>query len=317
LSFSKEGYEKTSKYLSDSSNKNILVIGDHIIDKYIEGTESKLSPEAPVPVIGGTIKKWEADGGATNVAKTIHALGGKPVMCSLTGHTTSIFDFPFVAINVHDVRPPVKTRIVCNGHHVCRLDEEHKYGEMTQAEVMNIMYKIDYYLDQNRPDSVILSDYGKSGTNQDFINSLYRLLSKHSTRKKMFFIIDSKQRYRLEAGSDNLEVVYTPNTYEWEAYIQMYKEATCNTLVTLGDKGMWYIDKHFNYLATIPADKVHVQDACGAGDTVTAAAALLLTPYEPQEDRESKLGLVQKIAEISVTKFGVNPVELDEVMEKL
>ena len=85
-----------------TKKRRVLVVGDYILDRYITGTTSKISPEAPVPVITGNLKTYERNGGAGNVADTITSLGGSVSLYSLTDRVGNV---------------PIKTRIICNNHH--------------------------------------------------------------------------------------------------------------------------------------------------------------------------------------------------------
>ena len=113
--------------------KKVLVIGDVIIDKYIYGTSTRLSPEAPVPVIEFK-KEISTLGGAGLVYENLISLGVDAELCDLSNPKS------------------VKTRIICDGHYVTRIDDDKK--------TINADYKI-LEKDFSDYDYVILSDYNK------------------------------------------------------------------------------------------------------------------------------------------------------------
>jgi D-beta-D-heptose 7-phosphate kinase/D-beta-D-heptose 1-phosphate adenosyltransferase len=120
--------------LEKFSKLNILVIGDVILDRYWWGEVSRISPEAPVPVVclrNTTL----APGGAANVAANIAGLGATPILVGIVGEDDGALQLPQVlrSSNVSsdhlvsdEARPTtVKTRVIAHSHHVVRVDQEH------------------------------------------------------------------------------------------------------------------------------------------------------------------------------------------------
>ena len=113
----------------------VLVIGDVIIDKYIYGTSSRISPEAPVPVIT-YIEEKETKGGAGLVYENLKSLGVDVTMFETEGQVS------------------VKTRIMCDGHYITRIDDDKPANGM---DVLKQVQETDF----SQYDYVVLSDYNK------------------------------------------------------------------------------------------------------------------------------------------------------------
>ena len=122
------------KVIESFNNKNILVVGDIILDEYIWGKASRLSPEAPVPVLEVKHKTHIA-GGASNVANNIHSLGGNAYLCGILGNDLyfdilkNIFDANHInsEMIIKDKNRPttVKTRLIAhNNQQLARVDSE-------------------------------------------------------------------------------------------------------------------------------------------------------------------------------------------------
>ena len=144
--------------------KNILVVGDIMLDKYSHGNVSRISPEAPVPIVD--IKKTVyKPGGASNVAQNLSALGMNVTLLGITGddpelkelikvirHTNIKFD-PVKDISI---RTTLKSRIIGNDQHLMRLDHEDKNKSSMHNSLLN---KLNKYIDNT--DLIVMSDYDK------------------------------------------------------------------------------------------------------------------------------------------------------------
>lgn len=307
------------KLFENAKGRKVLVIGDMIIDEYIQGTKAKISPEAPVTAVHGKIKRWKALGGAANVAASVTRLGGEAMLFSLTGDVDDA-EHSYPVYNMFQRQPPTKTRIVCNGHHICRLDDEEIY-RMSMVDSRRFITELEEVLRDYAPDSVILADYGKSGITPDIFKEISRAIHTYSfeIRKVITLVVDSKTPYRLEQPKHCevfMELFFTPNRDEWGEYVSRHSK-TCSTLVTLGAGGLEYLDHRSDHKARMirPFSLPTVLDVCGAGDTVTAVCGMMLTGFEDIKERIPKLEAAQLTAETSVQKFGVNPPFLSEVYD--
>ena len=153
--------------LSAVAKKRILVIGDVMLDKYVWGDASRLSPEAPVPVVR-VDRETAVAGGAANVAFNLAALGARADLFGWVGEDEdglrlrSLLGGGHVSLLPGAVSPSiptiVKTRVVCRRQQVCRLDREAEPSvyALTEADLRESLAPA-----AARADAILLSDYGK------------------------------------------------------------------------------------------------------------------------------------------------------------
>jgi D-beta-D-heptose 7-phosphate kinase/D-beta-D-heptose 1-phosphate adenosyltransferase len=176
-------------------NKHILVIGDFILDIYLKGTSTRLSPEAPVPVVD-IAERSSFPGGAANTVCNLKALGAQVTYCSVIGDDRE-GDEAIQLLESMNVRTDSiirdagrstisKTRIVSGAHVITRLDKgtEEEPDEKTTAQLAEIIAsKYDRY------DAVIISDYDKGVVSPGLLNTIRKLQRKHHR----FLVVDSKR----------------------------------------------------------------------------------------------------------------------------
>ena len=215
----------------------ILVIGDVIIDKYIYGTSTRISPEAPVPVIT-YIEEKETRGGAGLVYENLKSLG--------------------VDVEMYDTLEDhsVKTRIICDGHYITRIDED------KDADSNAVLQRIKQ-ADFSAYDIVVLSDYDK-GT----LDNAKKII-KHINKFNCKVIVDPKRYAHDYEGAwlvkpNNSE--YTKFEFdEWQGNI-ITTDAGHSVSATIDDKEY-----------TVPVNNLEVADVTGAGDCFMAAFVYGLT----------------------------------------
>ena len=144
--------------------KNILVVGDIMLDKYSHGTVSRVSPEAPVPIVD--IKKIiYKPGGASNVAQNLSALGSNVTLLGITGDDNELrelikvlrhTDINFDPVKDLSIRTTLKSRIIGNDQQLMRLDHEDRNKSDMQGELLKRVIKY-----AKNSDLIILSDYDK------------------------------------------------------------------------------------------------------------------------------------------------------------
>ena len=215
----------------------VLVIGDVIIDKYIYGTSTRISPEAPVPVIT-YIEGKETSGGAGLVYENLKSLGVNVEMYdTLEDHS-------------------VKTRIICDGHYITRIDED------KDADSNAVLQRIKQ-ADFSAYDIVVLSDYDK-GT----LDNAKKII-KHINKFNCKVIVDPKRYAHDYEGAwlvkpNNSE--YTKFDFdEWQGNI-ITTDAGHSVSATIDDKEY-----------TVPVNNLEVADVTGAGDCFMAAFVYSLT----------------------------------------
>ena len=253
----------------------VLVIGDVILDRYISGTCSRMSPEAPVPILSETTLEHRA-GGAANVALNLQSLGVHTTLMGITGRDAEsktlldlLFDLSFVYIQKENIPTTLKTRYVVDGKQVLRIDRE------SQGTADNILK----YCLQKLPsfNYLILSDYSKHFTGM--IPSLLKAAREHFVHS---FVDPKNPEWEIYRGAFTI----TPNLIEYEKAGGDLKnlEGGCralrkkfdieNILLTRGKDGMFFSSEAGD--REIPAAYRQVVDVTGAGDTVIASLVAAL-----------------------------------------
>lgn len=265
-----------------------IVIGDIMMDRFIWGKVSRISPEAPIPVVD-VQKESMMLGGAGNVASNLISLGAQVLLCGVVGHDATGKDIKNElkrrgctgeGIIFEKNRPTtVKTRVVAHGQQVVRFDREHR-AEIKEDTADQILSFVQGNLSDT--DAVIVSDYSKGVVCSGLMDKLRPVFN----RRKVIWAVDPKTRdVKMFRGA----TIFTPNQNEAEmiSNIKIASEESLRlagekilrllnakaVLVTRGDAGMALFEKG-RELLTIPTVAKEVYDVTGAGDTVIAAMAL-------------------------------------------
>lgn len=267
--------------LPDFSNVRVLVVGDLMLDRYWHGSTSRISPEAPVPVVHVKQNEQRA-GGAGNVALNIAALGAKASVMGFTGQDEAADALRLIlqAAGVLCLFEPIDTlatitklRVMSRHQQLIRLDFEDGFYTQDSEKLLH-----RYHAELTQAQAVVLSDYGKGTLNaiQDFIALAKRL--------NMPVLVDPKgadfSKYRHAT-------LITPNLTEFEAVVgrcqdqQQLVEKGMNLLaeqdlkallVTRGEQGMTLLQADTVPLH-LPTHAREVFDVTGAGDTVISVLA--------------------------------------------
>jgi rfaE bifunctional protein kinase chain/domain len=267
-------------------NKNILVVGDLILDHYIWGNVRRISPEAPVPVVEVERESFLL-GGAANVANNIVSLGAGAAVVGIVGRDmagealTDLLRQKGVkcgGIFVSNRPTTVKTRVIAHNQQVVRFDREDiKY--VTGRVLRGVLEHIDSLYPGF--DAIIVSDYRKGMISGGLIKGIVE----KSKKKKIFIAVDPKVgHFNFYKGVS----VVTPNVAEAAsgANIEIRDEKTlvragrlllkklgCRAvLVTRGEQGMSLFERKCVSHISTAAQKVY--DVTGAGDTVISAFTL-------------------------------------------
>jgi len=273
----------------------VLVIGDLILDRYLWGNASRVSPEAPVLVVDVEREELRL-GGAANVAHNVRALGASPVLVGVVGDDTAAASLKreLAARNVDSEegivrdsarRTTLKTRIIAHHQQVLRADEETR--EPVSVSVQEMLWRrIEDAL--NRTDAVLISDYGKGVVTAALLDRLMPELA----RRGIPSAVDPKEEHFLSYRGVG---VITPNLAEaaqgWgrrirnssdllEAGFGLRKKLDARAvLITRGEEGMslFTADEHTHF----PTRARKVFDVTGAGDTVIATIATALAAGTP------------------------------------
>jgi D-beta-D-heptose 7-phosphate kinase/D-beta-D-heptose 1-phosphate adenosyltransferase len=314
-----------TKVLSRFTKVKILVVGDIMIDRFIWGKVSRISPEAPVPVVL-VDKETFLLGGAANVVNNIHALGGGVSLCGIVGDDEmsekilqKLNEMGIAAQGVfvgEGRQTTVKTRII--GHHqqLVRIDRE------TTEELKGpALRKVSEFLKKNMDhfDGMVLSDYGKGLLTKELIRGTIR----KAREEGKFVMVDPKvKNFFFYKGA----TVVTPNTAEASAASGviihdlptlrkagrlLLRRLNCDALViTRGEEGMAIFEPHQEPFL-VPTVAKEVYDVTGAGDTVIGTMALALGAGAGVIEAAK---LANYAAGIVVGKVGTATVHRDELM---
>ena len=314
------------KVLERIKKLNILVFGDVMLDRYVNGEVSRISPEAPVPVIRVREEKSVA-GGAANVALNLASLGASVESVGWFGKDEQGDELVEILCEKNikvDPRcrfssaPTIsKSRVTSSNQQVCRVDRESNADS----------YSLD--LDQfgslvlekaGNADAVIISDYGKG-----FVTNEALELLKSSAR---FLAVDPKPSRPVDYACPDL---LTPNRLEALEMVGMSRESQAPfprdevveeifkhfspkmLAVTLGSEGMLLAESG-KVKSLIPTAAREVFDVSGAGDTVIATLTLGLVAGETFEDSAHLANLA---AGIVVGKVGTATVTPEEILTVL
>lgn len=276
--------------LGGMKGRRIAVVGDLMLDRYIWGSVSRISPEAPVPVIDMETEQMRL-GGAANVAMNIKSLGGVPVLAGVVGSDgsgTQLFNlvrergFATEGIVADPARPTtVKTRVIAHSQHVVRIDRELRtdISFTIQNEILeNLTRQIDDL------DAVIIEDYNKGVVVTSLIQQVIRMAGEHGKP----VAVDPKYHNFFEYKN---VAVFKPNRKETEEALGVrllnreditaagrviLERLRCqNVLLTLGEQGMVLFEAD-GTVTHEPTKAINVQDVSGAGDTVVSTLTMAL-----------------------------------------
>ena len=318
---------KIIQTLKQFNKTNILVIGDIMLDKYITGEVTRISPEAPIPIL--KISKTDFTlGGASNVANNLQTLGANVFLSGVIGKDQAgknlIKKLKKIGINGDGVfidknrATTEKTRISAQHQQILRIDKEDtspinkqtttKIIEFAKNKIKNI-------------DIIIISDYNKGVVTQELCNDLYQI-SKDGGIK---ILADPKgKNYQKYFGFDfitpNLKEISDVTSIENISNSKLLTDSIKkikgefkikNLIVTASEKGMYLFDYKNNY-RHFPAIDVEVVDVSGAGDTAISALALSISS-------KININLAIRIAilaaSISIQKEGTATITQKEILD--
>lgn len=318
--------------LEQFSNKKILVLGDVMVDETILGEVTRISPEAPVPIVNLNGDSTIVPGGASNTACNIQSLGGDVILFGVVGNDeynirlrNALKERGIDKVHLfEEVNRPttVKTRVLgsAQGHYqqLIRLDREvtNKISHETEKSILNEFHN---YVDLIG--CVVLSDYCKGV----LTNTLCQEIINTCNKNNIITIVDPKP---YEISRFRNCTLLTPNIHEAKQITNMTRTGdeslkemaqsikdkfnSQSVVITLGKDGMLVLtESDYNI---IPTNAKEVEDVTGAGDTVVAALSLALT---------SKLGFEESVtianyaAGIAVGKRGTAQISLSELKKEL
>jgi len=282
--------ERVKEIISAADGKRIAVIGDVMLDRYFWGTVTRVSPEAPVPVIDLDEETWHL-GGAANVALNLKTLGIQPVLCGLIGADKNGTMFKELAndsgiltdgLFSDSSRPTtVKMRIIGNNQQIARLDKESRDDLNDEGinHILNAIKNIDSLA------GIIMEDYNKGVINRSMIEQTMAFAKENNIP----VYVDPKFNNFFEYKGATL---FKPNKKEAghalgydlkkdsdiiHAAEEILEKLDCrSTLITLGAEGMMLLEKDQSPFFDRAKAK-NVADVSGAGDTCIATFAMSVT----------------------------------------
>ena len=270
------------------SGAHVAVLGDVMLDRYIDGAVDRISPEAPIPVLA--IKAETAvPGGAGNVARNLAALGARSTLIGVIGADADgaalqalLAREAGLSSRLHQMsdRPtPVKTRFMAGGHQLLRTDRE-RAGPVDDTAAQALLAALEAALAEGAR-IVVLSDYGKGSLADTVLSGAIRLATSRGAR----VIVDPKgSDYRRYAGADFV----TPNRKELSQATGLPTGTdaevitACAALTAASGVGAVLATRSEQGMTLalpgeapvhLPAEAREVFDVAGAGDTVVAALA--------------------------------------------
>ena len=313
--------------LARFSDRRLFVLGDIMVDEYLWGSITRISPEAPVPVVEVRAESVRL-GGAANVAANIHSLGGKATLVGVVGNdppAERLIDqleatgIKSDGVLVDRTRPTtIKTRVVAGGQQIVRFDRESVLDLSKEARERLLELAVERLRDA---DALLISDYAKGVISEGVVRRVLAL----ARRRKKIVVVDPKVHHiTLYRGA----TVVTPNHHEAAAFARVppgdeqhllevgstlqQKLGVSAVLVTRGEQGMSLFED--GRVTHIPTAAKEVYDVTGAGDTVIAALGLALASGATL--REAAV-IANHAAGVVVGKVGTATVSLQELLDAL
>jgi len=319
------------KDIFQSFNKlNVLIIGDVMIDSYMWGNVSRISPEAPVPIVAVN-KKENRLGGAANVALNIQSMGATPVLCAVIGNdeNASLFNnlLKKQKLSADGILKSssrvttVKTRIIGNHHQMLRIDEEIESPiQLKETEALTL--KIKKLITDKKINVIIFEDYDKGVITPTLIENVVKLAKQKNIptvvdpKKKNFMAYTGVTLFKpnLKELKEGLKLDFDLNkTAELSKIVDEFikKQKIEAALITLSEKGVYIHTQKSKSL--IPAHIRDIMDVSGAGDTVVSVAALCLAAKLPPATIATLSNLAGGLV---CEKIGVVPVDKKQLLNE-
>jgi D-glycero-beta-D-manno-heptose-7-phosphate kinase len=269
----------------------VLIVGDVMIDSYLWGKSTRISPEAPVPIVN-VVKREKRLGGAANVALNVQAMGATPLLCSVIGDDPDGGDFLRLMeernlstegiVQSPERVTTIKHRIIAGGQQLLRVDAEIEHNLADYEE----RHLEEHYLKLlDRADVVVFEDYDKGVFSEHNIARFIELANERGIptvvdpKKKNFLSYKGCTLFKpnLKELKEGLKVDFADeNLHAFEDAVAQLQArlASKQVLVTLSERGVFVADGDVK--TYIPAHRRSISDVSGAGDTVISIAALCM-----------------------------------------
>jgi D-beta-D-heptose 7-phosphate kinase/D-beta-D-heptose 1-phosphate adenosyltransferase len=314
-----------AQVLKQIAGKRVLVVGDVIADEYLVGESSRISSEAPVPVLRYT-GEHATLGGAGNTAANVTSLGGAATLIGLVGDDAAGADIArrctaarIALVPLRDGRPTTrKVRVISQQQQLLRIDYE-ETADIDAARAQELVEAVTTRL--TACDVVVMSDYAKGLLTNDVCREVVR----RSRAAGKPVVVDPRPQH----SNYYWECDYlTPN---WRESLGLLREGDAaltpenvrrvgtlvsrrfksHVLLTLGARGIAFFDRDGGEPLVVPAEAQEVFDVSGAGDTVVAAFSLARAAGC---DHATAVTLANRAAAVVVGKRGTATVTPDELL---
>lgn len=319
---------RIAQLLENFVGRRIAVIGDVMLDRYYRGTVSRISPEAPVPIVD-IREETDYPGGAANVAYNLVMLGARPLLLGVVGNDGPGLQLRELlgGLGIGDegilndpLRPTtMKTRVIASSQHIVRMDREERreIGEKVRQELLDLVEK-----NIRTIDALILQDYNKGVITRELIPRVVQLARIHEVpvyvdpKFNNFFEyqgVTVLKPNRKEA-EDALQRELRTKDERQEGVQELLQRLSCDYVVlTLGSEGMMLARRHEDPVL-IPTKAIQVADVSGAGDTVIATLA---TACAAGATMQESVMIANHAAGIVCEQIGTVPVQHEQLLQAL
>lgn len=308
----------------------VLVVGDIMIDHFIYGNVTRISPEAPVPVVN--VEREETLlGGSANVINNINSIGGGVIGVGVIGTDieSNLVNGQFVGkkLDINGIiqdpnrKTTLKTRIVAHNQQVVRFDKETK-KDIDNGTIKRIIRFIDTIKEEIS--CIVVSDYNKGVVTEKLLDYLIRL----SQELDIPICVDPKKS---DFDIFEYSTILTPNLMEASSAVGfdindfniskaghdlLYKYNLKSILITQGEKGMTLFERNGEIVENkyLPTEAKSVYDVTGAGDTVIAILSLAIASGASYKEASVLSNLA---AGIVVGKVGTSTVSKEELVNMI
>ncbi|MBM4147660.1 MAG: hypothetical protein FJ224_01245 [Lentisphaerae bacterium] len=326
------GIEKAREVAGRFRGRRVLVVGDLMLDRYVAGSVSRISPEAPVPVVLVS-GEYTRPGGTANVALNVQSLGGQAVVVGVVSDDADGRELLAAlrerGVNTDGVvvrargRTTCKTRVLAERQQVVRVDREDG-DPLDEGTVSEMCARIEALAPE--VSGVVLEDYGKGALCQPVVDAVRRMAEKHG----LCVGYDPKDNHELDVSGITfatpnwmeacvcLGVPHAPLRGDPAANARLADVArrllakwrTRFLIVTLGPHGMYLLEND-GEVAVIPTRAREVFDVSGAGDTVIATCTLAVVAGASHREAAS---LANAAAGVVVGKLGTATCTSEELL---
>ena len=302
--------------LKEFSKRKILVVGDIMLDKHIHGSVSRISPEAPVPVLKAEKESYNP-GGAANLANNLSAFGTTVSMAGVVGNDEAQ-KILFRELENNNIdsslilkgsKPTIQKIRGLSHQHLFRIDYE-DHASITKEDEENLLSLIKGKI--SNFDAIVLSDYAKGTLTENLVKSLISLAKEH---KKIITADCKPLNLEFYKGVDLLkpnkkeaiEMTLTDNMDE--AGKILTEKLSSNVIITRGSEGCTLFEKDKKPFH-VPTSQKKFYDVAGAGDTFLAIFTLALAS---NFDYKKATELANQASSLVVLKPGVSIITQEEL----